>query len=198
MLTCHLRGLWTIRCPTSARRQSPPSLKAQAALAAVGRCSNSRLKQQPTRRALVGQSVSVCGTETKLITGRYRPVRRYRVPVPVRAHDLKVAQLVSGTHLGSPGVDPILPNEVLAQTWANITLLAILFATFSQIHLFFRSTGSSKHAAGSGKRAESDRGRGARCRIALVSRYCTRKPWRQLEIGVVCLTDIHNVRTAEL
>jgi hypothetical protein len=91
---------------------------------------------------------------------------------PELAHDLTVAQLVSGTHLGRPGVGPILPNEVLAQTWASITLLVILVATFSQIYLCIRSTGSSKHAAGSGKRAMRQRA------------------WREMQ-NYTCITILH-------
>jgi hypothetical protein len=94
-----------------------------------------------------------------------------------RAHDLTVARPVSDTHLDRPSVGPTLPNEVLAQTWANTKVLVILFAIFSQIYLCNWSTGSPEHAAGSGKRAESDGGRGVRCNIILVSRYCTWKPW---------------------
>jgi hypothetical protein len=47
-----------------------------------------------------------------------------------KAHDLTVAQPVSDTHLCRPGVGPILPNEVLAQTWAKIQLLVILIRYF--------------------------------------------------------------------
>jgi hypothetical protein len=100
-----------------------------------------------------------------------------------RAHDLTVAQPVSDTHLGL-----IVPNEVLAHMWANILLLVILFTIFSQIYIYkdylleisyilLEHRGALEHAAGSGKRAEAEGGpgRGARCRITLVSRYCTRK-----------------------
>jgi hypothetical protein len=38
---------------------------------------------------------------------------------------LTIAQPVSDTHLGRPAVGPILPNEVLAQTWANMKSLAV-------------------------------------------------------------------------
>jgi hypothetical protein len=54
---------------------------------------------------------------------RYRGEHRYRRrPPAARAHDLRVAQPVSDTHLDRPVVGPTLPNEVLAQTWANIRL----------------------------------------------------------------------------
>jgi hypothetical protein len=45
-----------------------------------------------------------------------------------RAHDLTVAQPVSDTHLGRPGVGRILPNEVLAANLGKHKLLVILFA----------------------------------------------------------------------
>jgi hypothetical protein len=71
-----------------------------------------------------------------------------------RAHDLTVAQPVSDTHLDRPGVGPILPIEVLAQTWANIKLFVILFATFSQKYTYFTGAldrRSMRREAGSAK-----------------------------------------------
>jgi hypothetical protein len=56
------------------------------------------------------------------------------------AHDLTVAQPVGDTHLGRPGVNSIVPNEVLAHTWANIKLSVILFTILSQIYLYYWST----------------------------------------------------------
>jgi hypothetical protein len=73
-----------------------------------------------------------------------------------RAYDLTVAQPVSDTHLGRPGVGPILPNEVLAQTWANIKLLVILFAIFSQIYLY-NPAGALRIAGACGGKREARR-----------------------------------------
>jgi hypothetical protein len=77
----------------------------------------------------------------------------------VRAHDLTVAQPVSDTHLVKLGVGPILPNEVLAQTSANIKLLVVLFAIFlvKYLYLYNRSTGSPERAAGRAGSAQNRR-----------------------------------------